>query len=347
MWGTKKNSKGYRDTWVGYKLHIDVADGQIPVSCILTSASLHDSQAAVPLATLSAQRVDNLYDLMDAAYDAVQIREHSRALGHVPLIDINPRRDKALAEELQTETRHLKRLGLLPTTTFSSSPPATSHTEVAASTRWARNASRPARAASTAAPNLASVLSPAAVGGPAAAGGQAPAVATRRGLPPKAGRSPVERFQHPVDLADRRPVRGIARLGRAPVEGVAGADVGADVRQQRVPPARRGEDVQLAHAGGQSAETGRAGARRIAAGNVHGLDIDRVGDRDLGDRFEVRRECGRHLVERIDPAVRAGVAILAGHCSRQRFAIRGAVPGRGGVTSAIGGFEGISGTRRR
>ena len=31
--GTKKNSKGYRDTWVGYKLHIDVADGQVPISC--------------------------------------------------------------------------------------------------------------------------------------------------------------------------------------------------------------------------------------------------------------------------------------------------------------------------
>ena len=26
--GTKKNSKGYKTTWVGYKLHIDVADGQ-------------------------------------------------------------------------------------------------------------------------------------------------------------------------------------------------------------------------------------------------------------------------------------------------------------------------------
>ena len=111
-----------------------------------------------------------------------------------------------------------------------------------------------------------------------------------------------------------------------------------------VPPAGRGEDVQIAHAGGQSAETGRAGALRIAAGNAHGLDIDRVGDRDLGGRFEVRRE-GGHLVERIDPAVRAGVAILAGHCSRQRFAIRGAVPGRGGVTSEISGFEGISGAR--
>jgi len=54
---------------VGYKLHIDAADGQIPISCILTSASLHDSQAAIPLAQMSAQRVTHLYDLADAAYD--------------------------------------------------------------------------------------------------------------------------------------------------------------------------------------------------------------------------------------------------------------------------------------
>src|ERR1035437_4944065 len=40
--GTKKNSKGYKESWIGYKLHLDVADGQIPISCILTSASLHD-----------------------------------------------------------------------------------------------------------------------------------------------------------------------------------------------------------------------------------------------------------------------------------------------------------------
>ncbi len=75
--GTKKNSKGYKGTWVGYKLHIDVADGQIPISYILTSASLHDSQAAIPLATLSAERTTNLYDLMDAAYDAEEIRQYS------------------------------------------------------------------------------------------------------------------------------------------------------------------------------------------------------------------------------------------------------------------------------
>ena len=101
--GMKKDSKGYKSTWVGYKLHLDVADGQIPISCLLTSASLHDSQAAIPLATLSAERTTNLYDLMDAAYDAEPIRQHSRSLGHVPLIDTNPRRDKALAEELRTE----------------------------------------------------------------------------------------------------------------------------------------------------------------------------------------------------------------------------------------------------
>ena len=106
--GMKKDSKGYKSTWVGYKLHIDVADGQIPISCLLTSASLHDSQAAIPLATLSAERTTNLYDLMDAAYDAEPIRQHSRSLGHVPLIDTNPRRNKALAEELRTEARRLK-----------------------------------------------------------------------------------------------------------------------------------------------------------------------------------------------------------------------------------------------
>ena len=88
-----------------------MADGQIPISCLLTSASLHDSQAAIPLATLSAERTTNLYDLMDAAYDAEPIRRHSRSLGHVPLIDVNPRGDKTLAEELRTESRRLKRIG--------------------------------------------------------------------------------------------------------------------------------------------------------------------------------------------------------------------------------------------
>jgi hypothetical protein len=64
----------------------------IPVSAYLTSASVHDSQVAIPLAQMSRERIINLYDLMDAAYDAPQIKEFSRQLEHVPIIDQNPRR---------------------------------------------------------------------------------------------------------------------------------------------------------------------------------------------------------------------------------------------------------------
>lgn len=89
--GTKKNSKGYKVSWIGYKLHLDCIDGDIPISAILTSASLHDSQAAIPLAQMSSQRVSSLYDLMDSAYDAPQIHSFSEDLGHKPIIDHNPR----------------------------------------------------------------------------------------------------------------------------------------------------------------------------------------------------------------------------------------------------------------
>jgi hypothetical protein len=84
--GVKTSNDGNQKYWRGYKLHLDVADGQIPITAVLTSASLHDSQAAIPLATLTSQRVTNLYDVMDTAYDATEILEHSRSLGHVPIV---------------------------------------------------------------------------------------------------------------------------------------------------------------------------------------------------------------------------------------------------------------------
>jgi hypothetical protein len=96
--GCKTNSKGNKSYWVGYKLHLDVADGQIPVSCVLTSASLNDTQAAVPMAMMTAQRVANLYDLMDMGYVSHQIRETSVQLGHVPLI---PHRKNEAPEPLE------------------------------------------------------------------------------------------------------------------------------------------------------------------------------------------------------------------------------------------------------
>lgn len=101
--GAKKDSKGNTNYWVGYKLHLDIVDGDIPVSAIVTSASLHDSQVAIPLATISAKNVCNLYDLMDSAYDVPAIIEHSKLLGHVPLIDKNPRRNQQLQADIEAE----------------------------------------------------------------------------------------------------------------------------------------------------------------------------------------------------------------------------------------------------
>jgi hypothetical protein len=90
--GCKRNSRGHQECWIGYKLHLDTIDGDIPVSAILTSAAVNDSQVAIPLAQMTAQRMTSLYDLMDSAYDAPQIHAYSRCLGHVPIIKPNPRR---------------------------------------------------------------------------------------------------------------------------------------------------------------------------------------------------------------------------------------------------------------
>ena len=95
--GTKRDSQGHQHSWVGYKLHWDVADGGIPIAAILTSASVHDSQAFIPLAKMSAERVTSLYDIADSAYCSPLLREFSRELDHVPLIDHNPRRAEKIA----------------------------------------------------------------------------------------------------------------------------------------------------------------------------------------------------------------------------------------------------------
>ena len=108
--GVKRDAKGHQESWSGYKLHIDAADGGVPLSCILTSASLHDSQVAIPLATLTAARVTNLYDLMDSAYDAPEIRAHRESLGHVAIIDANPRSASRKLER-KTEARAQRTVG--------------------------------------------------------------------------------------------------------------------------------------------------------------------------------------------------------------------------------------------
>jgi len=92
--GTKIDSRGSKRHWVGYKFHVDVGDGGIPLSAITTSASVHDSQVAIPLAKKTAGRVASWYDLMDSAYDADLIHRVSRELGHVPIIEPHQGRRK-------------------------------------------------------------------------------------------------------------------------------------------------------------------------------------------------------------------------------------------------------------
>ncbi len=88
--GMKKSAQGYTTIWKGYKLHAAVDDHCIPLAVIVTSASLNDCEAAIPLASKSHLVVTNFYDLMDAAYDHPEIKEHSISLGHVPIIDKCP-----------------------------------------------------------------------------------------------------------------------------------------------------------------------------------------------------------------------------------------------------------------
>jgi hypothetical protein len=94
--GCKKNAQGFRETWIGSKLHLDVADGQIPISSVVSSASVHDSQVSILLTKMTAVRITSLYELQDATCCSPIIRQFSSDLGHIPLINHNPRRGETV-----------------------------------------------------------------------------------------------------------------------------------------------------------------------------------------------------------------------------------------------------------
>jgi len=108
-WGGKQNSKGKAEYWCGYKLHLTFGDGGVPLASILTSASPHDSQVAIPLMQMTSERTTALYDLADSAYDAPEIHAFSLALGHVPVIDPNKRRGNEIEFEPAKKIRYRER----------------------------------------------------------------------------------------------------------------------------------------------------------------------------------------------------------------------------------------------
>ena len=58
--------------------------------------------------TMTSARVSYLYDLMDSAYDAAAIHDHSRTLGHAPIVDRNFRADHEAKAEWGREVERLK-----------------------------------------------------------------------------------------------------------------------------------------------------------------------------------------------------------------------------------------------
>lgn len=101
--GRKTSSAGHMFAWVGYKLHLSVDDHSVILAGILSSASVNDTQVAIPLTITTSKRVTNLYDLMDSGYQADAILNHSRSLGHVPIIKYAAKRETQKAIKTREE----------------------------------------------------------------------------------------------------------------------------------------------------------------------------------------------------------------------------------------------------
>jgi hypothetical protein len=57
---------------------------------------------------MSAQRVTYCHELMDTAYDAREIREHSQAMGHVAIVDPSGRGRKSKSVTIPLGKPHLQ-----------------------------------------------------------------------------------------------------------------------------------------------------------------------------------------------------------------------------------------------
>jgi len=101
--GIKQNSKGNREVW----------NGDIPITAIYSGANVHDSSVVLPLIGETSKKVNYLYDLLDAGYDAEIIREFSQQKGHRPIIDINPKNSSVLRDKIQLQEDEKKKFEFL------------------------------------------------------------------------------------------------------------------------------------------------------------------------------------------------------------------------------------------
>jgi len=91
--------------WKGYKLHLGVDDAGVPLVALVTSASLNDHEAAIPITLLARQRFSFFYQLMDSAYDVKAVLEYISSLGQVPIVDKKSYNPAQKAEKIAERKR--------------------------------------------------------------------------------------------------------------------------------------------------------------------------------------------------------------------------------------------------
>jgi transposase len=96
-WGIKKNSEGKNTFWFGFKAHLAVGtSSQYILQSMMSSASLNDGKAAIPLLKGIQEKISSLsirYGLMDAGYDFVPIYQQLLNMKAYGIIAYNKRNE--------------------------------------------------------------------------------------------------------------------------------------------------------------------------------------------------------------------------------------------------------------
>lgn len=97
QWGVKKNSEGKNLSWFGYKGHFAVdTDSQFILHSLISSGSLNDGKAAIPLLKGIEKHypiLDIGFALMDAGYDFEAIYQYAHQMNVYSLIAYNKRNE--------------------------------------------------------------------------------------------------------------------------------------------------------------------------------------------------------------------------------------------------------------
>ena len=95
-WGIKKNSDGKNTFWFGQKAHLAVStESQYIISGLMSSGSLNDGKAAIPLLKQIEKRMPGRFraGIMDKGYDYKPIYEQLRRMKLHAVIAYNPRQE--------------------------------------------------------------------------------------------------------------------------------------------------------------------------------------------------------------------------------------------------------------